>query len=81
MIIRMHAWTERDALWVALASVEEDGRGREFAQSLGWSTVPCPRHVRNSRTDVAWLACKTALELTDRPRNLDTPIGDQLGLW
>jgi len=81
MFIRMNAWTVRDQLWVALAAVEEDSRGREFAQSLGWTLVPCPRAVRSSRADIAWLACKTATELTMRPVHLDTPIGDQLGLW
>ena len=81
MVIRMHAWTEKDKLWVALASVDEDFRGRELVQSLGWTVVPCPRVVRNTRVDVAWLACKTALETLSAPRNLDTPIGDQLGLW
>ena len=81
MIIRMHAWTFGDKLWVALSSVEEDDRGREVCQSLGWTCLPCPRVVRRSRADIAWLATKTAFEMTTEPRNLDTPIGDQLGLW
>lgn len=63
MLIRMYAWPVKDSLYVALASVDLDERGRELALALGSDRVPCPRAVRNSRVDLAWLATRTAHEI------------------